>query len=174
MCFACFWAKLACPTASETIGQGDADVAEAAVDDGEIIASIEGHHGAIVEAESQGHIFEGETEAEGGCGTEKEAVVAVFGIIKTETATEAAPKLPRGKTRGPVGPLTDVPVVDGLTAETFIKIENAGCDVEEVFSIVMILIFKVDGGAAKVNTYGVRGALGLHGCQRSESNDKRQ
>ena len=155
---------------SEAIGQRNADVAEATVYDVEVIAEIEGHHGAIVHAEGEGDVFQGETEAQGADRAEEKAVVFLM-VVVAYTRTEASPEFPRGKARCPVGPLPDVPVVNALKGETLVEVEQAGGKVEEVLLVEMVLVFQVGSGAAKVYADGVWGALRLR-CEGGQAYNK--
>ena len=67
------------------------------------VAEVEGHHGAVVHAQRDGHVGEGEAEAQRADGTE-EKVGVVVAVIDTHAHAVAAPELPGGETRCPVGP----------------------------------------------------------------------
>lgn len=143
------------------VGECDANVAESAVDDVEIVAHVESNHRAVVQTERKRASLELETEAEGSYWAEKEAVVAAVTVVETDTATKSTPKLPCGKTGCPIGPLLDVPVVDYLSGKSLVKVEHAGRDVEEILFAEMILVFEVDGGTSEMCTDGVRRFLCL-------------
>lgn len=143
------------------VGECDANVAESAVDDVEIVAHVESHHRAVVQTERKRASLELETEAECADGAKEEAVVAAVTVVETDTATESAPKLPCGETGCPIWPLLDVPVVDYLSGKSFVKVEHAGRDIEEILFAEMILVFEVNGGTSEMCTDGVRRFLCL-------------
>lgn len=148
-------------TYSEMISQRDADVSETPVDDVEVVAHVEGHHGTVVQTEGQWTGFQLETETECADRSEEETVVPTVAVIEAYAPTEAAPELPSGELGCPVGPLLDVPVVHHLSGETLVEVEYAGRDVKEVLLAEVVLVFEVDGRTSEVCTDGVRCALCL-------------
>ena len=127
---------------SEAIGQRNTDISETTVYDVEIIAEIEGHHGAVVHPEGQGDVFQGEAEAQGADRPQKHAVVFLM-VVEAYARTEAAPEFPGGKVRCPVGPLPNIPVVYALKGEAFVEVEQTGSEVEEVLFIKVVLILQI-------------------------------
>lgn len=156
----------------EMIGECHTDVAETFVEDVEIVADIKSHHRAIVNTEGQGTGFQLESKTQCGSGTEEETVATVFAVVESNAATKTTPEFPSGELRCPVGPLLDVPIVDGLSGKSIVEVEHACRDIKEVLLAEVILILEVDGRSTEVCTDGVRSFLGMGSPHGGDGQDE--